>query len=69
MAAGRGEHKPETARLKALNVHPENQIPLGRVAQPEEFADAVVFLFLASEPASYITGVTLPVDGRWTRGT
>lgn len=36
-------------------------IPLERMAQPEEFADVVAFL--ASERASYITGVTLPVDG------
>jgi 3-oxoacyl-[acyl-carrier protein] reductase len=36
-------------------------IPLGRVGTPEELASAV--LFLASEPASYITGVALPVDG------
>jgi 3-oxoacyl-[acyl-carrier protein] reductase len=36
-------------------------IPLGRYGQPEEIAHAVVFL--SSENASYITGVTLPVDG------
>ncbi len=37
------------------------QIPLARVAEPEEIAPA--FLFLASQAASYITGVNLPVDG------
>lgn len=37
---------------------------LGRVGTPEEVAWAA--LFLASDEASYITGVTLPVDGGWT---
>ncbi len=37
------------------------QIPLRRVAQPEDIANA--FVFLASEEASYITGVVLTVDG------
>jgi 3-oxoacyl-[acyl-carrier protein] reductase len=39
-------------------------VPLGRAGQPDELASAV--LFLASERASYITGVTLPVDGGLT---
>ena len=37
--------------------------PLGRPAEPEEIAKAA--LFLVSDDASYITGVTLPVDGGW----
>jgi 3-oxoacyl-[acyl-carrier protein] reductase len=37
------------------------RIPLGRAAQPNEIAAAVVFL--ASEGAAYITGAVLPVDG------
>ena len=35
--------------------------PLGRVGEPEEVARAV--LFLASDEASFVTGVALPVDG------
>jgi 3-oxoacyl-[acyl-carrier protein] reductase len=41
-------------------------IPLGRVGTAEEFANVV--LFLASEKASYVTGVVVQVDGGLVRG-
>jgi 3-oxoacyl-[acyl-carrier protein] reductase len=44
-----------------------NTIPLRRYGRPEEFGAAAAFL--ASEPAAYITGVTLLVDGGLFRGT
>jgi 3-oxoacyl-[acyl-carrier protein] reductase len=42
-------------------------IPLGRVGEPAEFGAVVAFL--ASEQASYITGVSLPVDGGRIKST
>ncbi len=62
----------ETERLKELMeknssfASAKNEIPLGRFGKPEEFAAAVAFL--ASERASYITGVSLAVDGGWIKG-
>jgi 3-oxoacyl-[acyl-carrier protein] reductase len=42
-----------------------SQVPLKRIAEPIEVANAVVFL--ASNKASYISGVNLPVDGGRTK--
>ncbi len=39
-------------------------VPLHRPSRPEEIAE--VALFLASDGSSYVTGVTLPVDGGYT---
>jgi NAD(P)-dependent dehydrogenase (short-subunit alcohol dehydrogenase family) len=47
---------PEEARARIVA-----RIPLGRLAAPEDIAGAV--LFLASDRAAYITGVTLGMDG------
>ena len=43
-----------------------DQIPLGRLGQPEEIADAIVWL--ASERASFVTGQTILVDGGMYKG-
>ena len=55
----------ETNMLSALGEERmgemEAQVPLGRVARPEEIAEAVGFL--ASDGAAYVTGAVLPVDG------
>jgi 3-oxoacyl-[acyl-carrier protein] reductase len=43
-----------------------DDVPVGRVGTPEEFANVIVFL--ASERASYVTGVSVQVDGGLVRG-
>ena len=39
-------------------------VPLGRLCRPDEIAHAA--LWLASDDASFVTGVALPVDGGFT---
>jgi len=55
-AAERMEIKYEQRREQV-----ESTIPWGRYGEPEEFAKAAAFLL--SDAASYITGVSLAVDG------
>lgn len=55
-----------TERFRALRSAEEGRrlaasVPIGRVAEPEEIAEAV--LYLASDGARYITGATLDVNG------
>src|SRR6202043_186130 len=57
----------ETGMLNRFTGTPENKadlisrVPMKRIAQPEEIAEAI--LFLASDKASYITGASLAADG------
>ena len=55
----------ETAIEKGVTSEEEiaKRCPMGRAAEPEEVAKAIVFL--ASDDADFITGAILPVDGGW----
>ncbi len=50
----------ENEKLRAAM---ERMVPMGRIAQPEEMAGAV--LYLVSDAASYTTGSCLTADGGW----
>jgi 3-oxoacyl-[acyl-carrier protein] reductase len=56
----------EGVPAEAVEKRTVQNIPLGRMAEPSEFADLVVFL--ASDRGRYITGTTIPVDGGYLRG-
>ncbi|HET6276151.1 MAG TPA: SDR family oxidoreductase [Candidatus Cybelea sp.] len=63
----------DTERLRALYGGDEqrlrqagSEVPIGRIATPEELAPMVAFL--CSEPARYVTGQTISVDGGLVRG-
>jgi 3-oxoacyl-[acyl-carrier protein] reductase len=43
----------------------EQEIPMRRIGEPREFASLAAFL--VSERASYITGISVPVDGGWIK--
>lgn len=53
-----GKSIPENVRAEMAK-----QIPLGRMGQPDDIANAI--LFLCSDLASYISGQTLHVNGGW----
>lgn len=53
----------DPAKMKAL----DRAIPLGRIAQPSEIADVVVFL--ASGKAAYMTSTTVVIDGGIMQGS
>ena len=64
----RGEHADAARRLRQRGFDPDSavaelgkSVPLGRIAEPEDIADVV--LFLASDAARYICGALVEVNG------
>jgi 3-oxoacyl-[acyl-carrier protein] reductase len=57
------EGKSEEEILKAMTAN----IPLGRIGEPEELANVVIFL--ASNLATYVNGAIIPVDGGYLRSS
>ncbi len=51
-----GDVEGGLAKLAAMH-------PLGRIGQPEDVANGV--LYLASDESSFVTGSTLTIDGGW----
>ena len=52
-----------TGKNKEVEKQFENMEPIGRMGQPEEVAEAVIWL--CSDSASFVTGQSLAVDGGW----
>lgn len=59
----RRENKAESTIISEI----VKDVPLGRMASPEEVANVIVFL--ASELSTYITGALIPVDGGYIKAT
>jgi len=58
----------DTERLRELGIPADKitaMIPAGRLGRPDEFA--ALAAFVASQPAAYLTGQALMVDGGWSR--
>lgn len=53
-----------TGNNKEVEKQFASQEPIGRLGQPEEVADAV--MWLCSDASSFVTGNAIPVDGGWT---
>ena len=64
LAASRAEASGRT--VEEVLEEDTQTIPMGRLGEPQEFANVVVFL--SSPAASYVTGVTIQVDGGSVRG-
>lgn len=58
--------RKDKVSAKEIYARWHSKIPMGRLGKPEELGAVVTFL--ASEQASYVTGVTLQVDGGFVQG-
>ncbi|MBR72366.1 MAG: hypothetical protein CMM30_05420 [Rhodospirillaceae bacterium] len=56
------QKNPEETKAFIESLH-----PIGRIGRPEDIASG--FVYLASEDASWITGIALPIDGGWSAGS
>jgi 3-oxoacyl-[acyl-carrier protein] reductase len=59
------EAKEKGKSHEEILVEMSKRVPLNRLARPEEIASVVVFL--ASKQASYVTGITIQVDGGYVK--
>ena len=58
----KSQDNPEKTKKYIESLH-----PIGRIGKPEDIASG--FAYLASEDASWITGIALPIDGGWSAGS